>query len=148
MWQVRIGRHFPTICRPLRGLRFLPDMRETVPGSAIFGLRASVSGPRWPQRTLSRHRPVFPGPSKPGEADRGSCSGTIDKRDGPAVATASVKLDIGTAYQNKAGGNHYFLYQVAGKRKAISLKAWNRREAVAKVEGRCIRTRPQRLGRI
>jgi integrase len=50
------------------------------------------------------------------------------------VATKNIKLDIGTVYQKSEGGNFYFRYQVEGKRKAISLKTKNRRDAVAKAQ--------------
>jgi integrase len=50
------------------------------------------------------------------------------------VATKNIKLDIGTVYQKTEGGNYYFRYQVEGKRKAISLKTKNRRDAVAKAQ--------------
>ena len=63
-----------------------------------------------------------------------SCSGPSNKGDEPTVATKNIKLDIGTVYQKQEGGNYYFRYQVEGKRKAVSLKTRNRKEALAKAE--------------
>jgi outer membrane receptor for monomeric catechols len=46
----------------------------------------------------------------------------------------AVKLDTGTLYQKTENGTYYFRYQVNGKRKAISLKTSNQKEALNQVK--------------
>lgn len=48
------------------------------------------------------------------------------------MAKQSVKLARGTIFQKGENGNYYFRYQVNGRRKAISLKTKNKRDALAK----------------
>lgn len=46
----------------------------------------------------------------------------------------SIKLEIGTVYQKQTNGNYYFRYQINGRRKAVSLKTKNKKEALAKAK--------------
>ena len=50
------------------------------------------------------------------------------------MAGKVIKLEIGTVYQKVASGSYYFRYQVNGKRKAVSLKTKNYKEAVNKAK--------------
>lgn len=50
------------------------------------------------------------------------------------MAGKVIKLEIGTVYQKTINGSYYFRYQVNGRRKAVSLKTKNQREAVKKAE--------------
>ena len=50
------------------------------------------------------------------------------------MAGKVIKLEIGTVYQKTTNGSYYFRYQVNGRRKAVSLKTKNQREAVKKAE--------------
>ena len=45
-----------------------------------------------------------------------------------------VKLETGTVYQTKKGGNYYFRYQINGERTCVSLKTCNLDEAVRKAK--------------
>ena len=50
------------------------------------------------------------------------------------MAGKVIKLEIGTVYQKTVNGTYYFRYQTNGKRKAVSLKTKNQKEAVKKTK--------------
>lgn len=50
------------------------------------------------------------------------------------MALQKIKLKIGTVYQKEPNGIYYFRYQVNGARKAISLKARNKQQAIKEAE--------------
>lgn len=50
------------------------------------------------------------------------------------MAKKTVKLDIGTVFQKQDNGTYYFRYQVNGRRKQISLKTKNQKEAIKRAE--------------
>lgn len=50
------------------------------------------------------------------------------------MPTKTIKLDVGTVYQKQTNGNYYFRYQINGRRKAVSLKTKNKKDAIAKAK--------------
>ena len=50
------------------------------------------------------------------------------------MAKKSIKLSYGTVYQKMENGNYYFRYQVNDKRKSVSLRTKNQKDAIKEAE--------------